>query len=78
MPRLSYRICEPYFGGYRCWYIYDSYYQMLIHQCSPGYRTKFEAEQECRKRNQEYKALKIQKGDTYKTKSLDLSGESIK
>ena len=70
MPKLSHRICEPYFGGHHCWYIYDSYYQMLIHQCSPGYKTKFEAEQECRKRNQEYKALKIQRGDNYRTKPL--------
>ena len=67
MPRLNYRICEPYFGGPHNWYIYDSYYQMLIHLCSPGYKTRFEAEQECKKLNQEYKALKIVKGDTYKT-----------
>ena len=75
MPKPNHRICEPYFGGHHNWYIYDSYYQMLINQCSPGYKTKPEAEQECRKRNKEYKALKIQKGDTYMTKSLDLAAE---
>lgn len=72
MVKPSHRICEPYFGGLHNWYVYDSYYLMLIHQCSPAYKTKFEAEQECRKRNQEYKALGITKGDTYITKELKL------
>lgn len=72
MSRTSHQICTPYQAGSRTWYIYDSYYQMLIHQCSPAYKTRFEAEMECRKRNQEYKALKICKGDNYKTKELAL------
>lgn len=65
------KICETFYGGPKTWYIYDNYYQMLTDQCSPAFKTKKEAEQECKKRNIAYKALGIKKGDTYRIKKLE-------
>lgn len=69
----KHQVCEPYFGSLspRTWYIYDNYYQMLVDQTSPGYRTKLEAQLECNRKNKQYKHLGITKNDRWDTKQLE-------
>ena len=61
---MNHQICTPE-RSYKGWVVYDSFLLMQIHQTLPPYKTKFEAEQECRKLNTEYKALGIKKGQKY-------------
>ena len=63
----SYRICEPHRIGHKQWAVYDTFLQIYCHPCFPAFKSKFEAEQDCRKLNKEYKAQKISRGMNYKT-----------